>query len=119
LPSESCWANAVVASSPSQSPKDEKTIEFQSLRKGLIAKTPRVTSCAGAAGVGSVLGMVRVYRGEPTCSESLKAAALTRLTPIMRLLVTHYLNTGVVQCNSTIHGLKEEVLEWLLSGYGS
>jgi len=32
------------------------------LRKGLIAKTPRVTSCAGAAGVGSVFGMVRVYR---------------------------------------------------------
>jgi hypothetical protein len=34
------------------------------LRKGLIAKTPRVTSCAGAAGVGSVFGMARVYRGE-------------------------------------------------------
>jgi len=34
------------------------------LRKGLIAKTPRVTSCAGAAGVGSVFGMVGVYRGE-------------------------------------------------------
>jgi len=32
------------------------------LRKGLIAKTPRVTSCAGAAGVGSVLAMVAVYR---------------------------------------------------------
>jgi hypothetical protein len=32
------------------------------LRKGLIAKTPRVTSCAGAAGVGSVFGMARVYR---------------------------------------------------------
>jgi len=32
------------------------------LRKGLIAKTPRVTSCAGAAGVGSVFGMVGVYR---------------------------------------------------------
>ena len=31
------------------------------MRKGLIAKTPRVTSCAGAAGVGSVFGMVRVY----------------------------------------------------------
>jgi hypothetical protein len=35
---------------------------FQSLRKSLIAKTPRVTSCAGAAGVGSVFGMVGVYR---------------------------------------------------------
>jgi hypothetical protein len=49
---------AVVANKPSQSPKDEKSMEFQSLRKGLIAKTPRVTSCAGAAGVGSVFGMV-------------------------------------------------------------
>ena len=38
-------------------------MEFQSLRKGLIAKTPRVTSCAGAAGVGSVFGMAAVYRG--------------------------------------------------------
>jgi hypothetical protein len=38
-------------------------MEFQSLRKGLIAKTPRVTSCAGAAGVGSVFGMARVYLG--------------------------------------------------------
>jgi hypothetical protein len=37
-------------------------MEFQSFRKGLIAKTPRVTSCAGAAGVGSVLAMVAVYR---------------------------------------------------------
>jgi hypothetical protein len=27
------------------------------LRKGLIARTLRVTSCAGAAGVGSVFGM--------------------------------------------------------------
>jgi hypothetical protein len=34
------------------------------LRKGLIAKTPRVTSCAGAAGVGSVLAMAEVYRGD-------------------------------------------------------
>jgi len=34
------------------------------LRKGLIAKTPRVTSCAGAAGVGSVFGMViTLYQG--------------------------------------------------------
>jgi hypothetical protein len=38
-------------------------MEFQSLRKGLIARTLRVTSCAGAAGVGSVLGMAAVYRG--------------------------------------------------------
>ncbi len=37
-------------------------MEFHSLRKGLIARTPRVTSCAGAAGVGSVFGMVAVYR---------------------------------------------------------
>ena len=37
-------------------------MEFQSLRNGLIAKTPRVTSCPGAAGVGSVFGMERVYR---------------------------------------------------------
>jgi hypothetical protein len=33
------------------------------LRKGLIARTPRVTCCAGAAGVGSVFGMAAVYRG--------------------------------------------------------
>jgi len=29
-----------------------------------MAKTPRVTSCAGAAGVGSVFGMEGVYRGD-------------------------------------------------------
>jgi len=29
----------------------------------LIARTPRVTCCAGAAGVGSVFGMVAVYLG--------------------------------------------------------
>jgi hypothetical protein len=29
----------------------------------LIARTLRVTSCAGAAGVGSVFGMAAVYRG--------------------------------------------------------
>jgi len=29
----------------------------------LIARTPRVTCCAGAAGVGSVFGMGEVYRG--------------------------------------------------------
>jgi hypothetical protein len=52
-PPESCCANAVVARSPSQSPREEKTIEFQSLRKGLIERTLRVTSCAGAAGRGS------------------------------------------------------------------
>ena len=52
-PPESCCASAVVASSPSQSPRDEKTIEFQSLRNGLIERTLRVTSCAGAAGRGS------------------------------------------------------------------
>jgi hypothetical protein len=51
-PPESCWAIAVVASSPSQSPRDEKTIEFQSLRKAGIAKTPRVAAGAGAAGLG-------------------------------------------------------------------
>ena len=32
-------------------------MEFHNLRKGLIARTLRVTSCAGAAGVGSVFGM--------------------------------------------------------------
>lgn len=52
-----------MARRPSQSPRDEKSIEFHSLRKGLIARTPRVTCCAGAAGVGRVLGMVAVYRG--------------------------------------------------------
>jgi hypothetical protein len=34
------------------------------LRNGRIARTPRVTSCAGAAGVGSDLDMVGVYRGD-------------------------------------------------------
>ena len=52
-PPESCCASAVVARRPSQSPRDEKTIEFQSLRNGLIERTLRVTSCAGAAGRGS------------------------------------------------------------------
>ena len=57
-PPESCWASAVVASRPSQSPRDEKSIEFQSLRNAGIAKTPRVTSGAGAAGLGRPLDMV-------------------------------------------------------------
>jgi hypothetical protein len=52
----------VVARRPSQSPRDEKTMEFHNLRKGLIARTLRVTSCAGAAGVGSVFAMAEVYR---------------------------------------------------------
>jgi hypothetical protein len=49
----------VVASRPSQSPRDEKTIEFQSLRKAGIAKTPRVAAGAGAAGLGKpwVMGL--------------------------------------------------------------
>ena len=37
-------------------------MEFQSFRKGLIARTPRVTSGAGAAGVGRVFGIWKVYR---------------------------------------------------------
>ena len=53
-----------MAKRPSQSPREEKSIEFHSLRKGLIARTPRVTCCAGAAGVGRVFGMGEVYRGE-------------------------------------------------------
>ncbi len=58
-PPESCCAIAVVASRPSQSPRDEKTIEFQSLRKAGIAKTPRVAAGAGAAGLGKpwVMGL--------------------------------------------------------------
>jgi putative component of membrane protein insertase Oxa1/YidC/SpoIIIJ protein YidD len=58
-PPESCWASAVVARSPSQSPSEEKTIEFHNLRNGLIERTLRVTSCAGAAGRGSdaVMGL--------------------------------------------------------------
>lgn len=52
----------MVASRPSQSPNDEKSIEFHSLRKGLIARTPRVACCAGVAGLGRVLDMVAVYR---------------------------------------------------------
>jgi hypothetical protein len=47
----------VVARRPSQSPKDEKTIEFQSLRKAGIAKTLRVASGAGAEGFGRLAGM--------------------------------------------------------------
>ena len=35
-----------------EGPRDEKTIEFQSLRKAGIARTPRVACCAGAAGIG-------------------------------------------------------------------
>ena len=56
-PPESCCASAVVARRPSQSPRDEKSIEFQSLRKAGIAKTLRRTSSAGAAGVGRLPGM--------------------------------------------------------------
>ena len=41
-----------VASRPSQSPRDENNMEFQSFRNAGIAKTPRVSSCAGAAGLG-------------------------------------------------------------------
>ena len=44
-----------IASKPSQSPMEEKTMAFQSLRNAGIAKTPRVSSCAGAAGLGSEL----------------------------------------------------------------
>jgi hypothetical protein len=63
-PPESCCARAVVASRPSQSPKEEKTIEFQSLRNAGIAKTLRVASCLGAAGVGKLAGMGQVYRAD-------------------------------------------------------
>ena len=56
-PPESCCASAVVARRPSQSPRDEKSIEFQSLRKAGIAKTLRRASGAGAAGVGRLAGM--------------------------------------------------------------
>jgi len=56
-PPESCCASAVVASRPSQSPREEKSIEFQSLRKAGIARTPRVASGAGAAGFGRPLDM--------------------------------------------------------------
>jgi hypothetical protein len=63
-PPESCAASAVVASRPSQSPSDEKTIEFQSLRNAGIAKTMRVASCLGAAGVGTLAGMGQVYRAD-------------------------------------------------------
>ena len=62
-PPESCWAIAVVARSPSQSPKDERSMEFQSLRKAGMARTPRRASGAGAAGVGRLPGMGGVYRG--------------------------------------------------------
>lgn len=51
-------------------------MEFQSLRKGLIAKTPRVTSCAGAAGVGSVLGMAEVYRAHELALKRLQGSYL-------------------------------------------
>ncbi len=51
-PPESCWAIAVVARRPSQSPREEKSMEFQSLRKAGIARTPRVACGAGAAGFG-------------------------------------------------------------------
>jgi len=61
-PPESCAASAVVARSPSQSPSEEKSIEFQSLRKAGIARTPRVSSCFGAAGFGRLAGMSAVYR---------------------------------------------------------
>jgi sulfoxide reductase catalytic subunit YedY len=50
-------AIAVVASKPSQSPKDEKAIEFHSFRKAGIAKTLRLSDPAGAPGYGSELGM--------------------------------------------------------------
>jgi hypothetical protein len=36
-------------------------MEFQSLRKAGIAKTPRVADGAGAAGVGRLAGMELVY----------------------------------------------------------
>ena len=61
-PPESCAASAVVARRPSQSPSEEKSIEFQSLRKAGIARTPRVSSCLGAAGFGRLAGMREVYR---------------------------------------------------------
>ena len=53
----------MVARSPSQSPRDEKTIEFQSLRKAGIARTLRVAWGAGAAGLGRPWDMQKVYRG--------------------------------------------------------
>jgi hypothetical protein len=37
----------------------------------LIARTPRVTSGAGAAGVGRVLGIWKVYRAARTCLKGL------------------------------------------------
>jgi hypothetical protein len=37
-------------------------MEFQSLRKAGIARTPRRASGAGAAGVGRLAGMTSVYR---------------------------------------------------------
>ena len=58
---------AVVARSPSQSPKDEKTMAFQSLRNAGIERTLRVTACAGAAGVGRLFGTTEVYRALVVC----------------------------------------------------
>jgi hypothetical protein len=42
---------------------------FQSLRNAGIERTLRVTSCAGAAGVGRLAGMNEVYRA---CQTGLK-----------------------------------------------
>ena len=48
---------AVVASKPSQSPKDEKAIEFHSFLNAGIDKTLLLSVPAGAPGYGSELGM--------------------------------------------------------------
>jgi hypothetical protein len=46
-----------VASKPNQSPKEEKTIEFQSFLNAGIAKTLLLSGPAVAAGYGSGFGM--------------------------------------------------------------
>jgi hypothetical protein len=62
-----------VASRPSQSPKEEKTIAFQSLRNPGIAKTLRVASCLGAEGVGKRAGIGEVYRARQIMTLGLSA----------------------------------------------
>jgi hypothetical protein len=77
----------VVARSPSQSPNDEKTIEFQSLRNAGIARTLRVTSCAGASGVGKLFGMWEVYRARQRRYIGLQMACIDRELQVAHLSV--------------------------------